>query len=641
MADGTKSLTGTISSDKAIRARLAARSLAREDALAGDPFPLLRYEWPELIIRDPYELELFAKHCQRKDHLDLRLDDFQIELIRCPFDGKHTQAFMGGGTGLGKGFCTGGMIINLWFSLFDGVDNEDYCKIVIVGPTIDHLIKNMFADTKTWRRRMTSHKNGCEEVEIQIEKLIDKRNDQHSVTMANTSSGEAMSGAHSPKTMYVFEEASAVPFSYYNDSLSQAKFLIAVSNPRLPSGWFYEGYPKEFTNGIKTIQSSAGPRRIFSLGAIDCLNVRAKRLEQLLAPTCGIAIEGVNFAPGDQIPMSMKPFVKPLITGQTCYDRCEILKNTRPKEEVEWAVYGRFPRHNSLLMLFDPGWKTESVAKHRELENEKLQKSILVKACGLDVGGSATGDPSCLALGDVVGCKNITLFKEKNLAILKGMVYATCRENGIDLKSGNYPIAIDVIGIGQMLADQMEMEGVWAIRVQNQGGVIRNGEDYVNRRTEVFGDLAELIDPKCTDTDKIFALPDDDMLWEELHALEKIYQGNGRRFILIPKRRPPNQQGGAKIVDNRQSIEEKIKRSPDRADAVSLLGQAIRELPEFGYTTYSQFDPSMKLKKYEPFTGTNEILVTYWSGSKKKMSKEEFVLKFGSENPVPFGMAKF
>ncbi len=624
-------LRGKISAKLAKESLLAFRSVAREQALAGDIFPLIRYEWPELIIKDPYELELFAKHCIRKDNLDLRLDDFQVELIRCVFDGKHSQAFMGGGTGLGKGFCVGGIITNLWYSLYSG---PIYSKIVMVGPTTDHLIKNMFADTATWRLKMTSHDSDCEFIDDpHVEGMVDKKDRRHTVTLANTSSGEAISGAHSPNTLYIFEEASGIPSEYYTNALSQTKFLIAVSNPRLPSGWFYDGYPKEFTNGIKTIQSSAGPRKILSVGAVDCLNVRAKRLSGMLSPVCGIDIEGVSFDPGEVIPMDMKPLVRPLIPGQICFDRCESLKLTRPPDEVEWAVYGRFPRSNKMLMLFDPDWKAESIKRHSEIKSK-----ILSKALGLDVGGSKTGDPSCLAIGDVQGVKSLTVFREKNLAILKGLVFATAREHGIDLLTGRYPVAIDVIGIGQMMADQMELEGVWVIRVENNGAVIRNKEDYSNRRTEVYGDLAEYLDPKCVA--EPLALPDDDMLWEELHAIEKIFQSNGRRFSLIPKRRAPSQQG-ARITDNRQSIEEKIKRSPDRADAVTLYGQAIRELPEFMSTTTHQFNPSAKLKRYDPFLGTGDLLVTYWSGKTKKVTKEEFVAEFGSESPIPFGTKIF
>ena len=599
--------------------RIAAKLLAFRKLQSGDPFPIIRYEWPELIITDKDELAVFAKFCERKDNLNLRLDDFQVDSLNAVFDGNHTQLYLSGGTKLGKGFLIGGLVTNLWWNLYQD------CKIVLVGPATEHLKLNLFGEACTWRRRMASFKDGSIPCDVQKEVIEEPGRSSHAMKLANTSAGESLSGNHSSATMFIFDEASSSPDDFYNNALSQARFLIGISNPRAPSGWFYRAFASEkgFSSGSKTVQATTGPRRLISVGAISCLNVKAGRLSMNVAPPKGINLEGRDLKPGEPIPVELRKNIQPLIPGQICLDHCQALMETCSKDEVEWRVYGRFPDSSSDFMVFQPSWQQASTDRWN-----KIHEKIECRAVGIDVASSIDGDYTAIAIGDTQGMKEIILERNPNLTDLRGFIYASCRMRGMELQDGFIPVAIDAIAIGKNLASEMADEGCNVIAVENNKVAERDKELYGNRRAEVYGELACLLDPRLTD--EPWAMDDDPALWEELFALERIYMANGRAFRITPKKRSPAQRQ-MKIQDNRSSVAEKIGRSPDRSDAISLLGQAIRELPEFSETgNWHQFNPDGVLTSYrnlDLFT----IRAEFMDGAIKDYTKENFIREFGTD----------
>ena len=603
--------------------RKALKFIAIRELHKGFPFSYMRYEWPELIIRDPQELADFKTFCIRKEHLDLRIDDFQVDAYNAVFDQKHLQEFISGGTKLGKGLIVGGFIVNTWFDVYPD------SKIILVGPDVDHVKDNLFAETLTWRRRMSSFQDHSIVVDCQKEKLVDPSFEKHFIIIDNPKTAEGFSGMHSPHSLIVFDEASVQADSRYTDALSQcaSAMLIAISNPRQPSGWFFRGFPRDFEHGFKTVKSDAGPRRIISIGLIDNLNVRAKRVAGIIAPV-DMEVEGEKIPEGEIIPPHLRNRTKPLIPGQGCLQSCTTLMRTAPPDEVEWRVYGRFPRDNAAFVLFQKAWRDEAVKKHQE-----IVKKILPRALGIDVAGSIAGDYCATAFGDVTGCSDIDLRRNPNLMLLKGEIYAMSRERGIDITSGMVPVGIDPLGLGQGLADAMELDGVFIIRVGANSGAERNKEQYGNRRAEIYGDLASAINPQNY-IKSCWALPDNERLWEELFALEKIHMPNGRQWKLQSKRRL-DRAATQRNQDGRDSVEVKIGRSPDTSDAVAILRQAIMELPDYFDQTETQFNPESELRRWEP-RDYGMILVEFWGGKETEMKKEEFVAKYG-ENPKCFG----
>lgn len=611
-------MNGTITQSEAKLSEKASRIQAIKYLHLGDPFPFIRHEWPSLIITDPAEKAEFEKHLLRKTDKDLRIDDFQYDAILSVFNGRHTQLYLSGGTKLGKGLIVGGIIVNIWYSLY-----QESCKIILVGPTTNHLKRNLFGEACKWRAMMSSYISGDEPCEILKESIEDPANKAHLIVLANTDSGEGMSGNHSLATLFVFDESSGVPDDHYNQALSQCKFLIAISNPRMTSGWFHRGFPADFDSGSRTVNATTGPRRIISIGGIHCLNVRARKLMSNISPIGGMEICGKWFDEGKLIPLEYQDAVKPLIPGQVCYDLRLALEASRPKDEVLWAVYGKFPQTNKEFMLFSSAWR--SCKKGTPSKDIDISESV---AIGFDVAASINGDYTSIAFGNTLGCKEIFVDHTPNLMDLKGHFYALCRNRGIDPQAGFVPIAIDSIGVGKGLADALEADGCLILRVENGRAAEHNKEQYHNRRAEVYGELAQAMDP--TLNEKPFTIPDDQSLWEELLAVEKIYTPTGRQFKIIPKRRPPAQKS-VNITDNRQSMEEKIGRSPDKADSVTLLYQAVQLLPEYGPDSMSQFNPSKVLKKYE--VEERGLLKTYichfMDGTTVDYSEREFVELFG------------
>ena len=302
---------------------------------------------------------------------------------------------------------------------------------------------------------------------------------------------------------------------------------------------------------------------------------------------------------------------------------CETLKRTVPADEVEWRVFGRFPKDAKAFSLFQSTWWEASVAKHKELEGK-----IQARALGLDVAGSEAGDYCALAWGDHKGCQKIDLIRNPNLMMLKGEIYHMASQNGIELKGGYVPVAIDCMAMGAGLADAMEMDGVYIIRVGGSSAAVRGKEIYMNRRAEVYGELAASLNPQLIQKQP-WALPDDDFLREELFSLERIYL-TGQKFKLNSKRKL-DAASKARNQDNRDSVEEKIGRSPDRSDAVSYLLQAVRETPEYFDEVVDQFDPTKYIRSFQDL-GCGEMLVTLFDGKVTKIPKDIFHEKYG-ENP--------
>lgn len=965
------STTGKISDADLRESKRALKAIAYKFLFKkNDPYEFIKYEWPDLVITDKEELKEFKKYCQRKDWLDIRLDDFQVDIIKSCFDRKHSQIFVSGGTKLGKGFTVGGIVVNVWFSLYKE------SKIVLIGPDVEHVKRNLFAETLTWRRRMTSFKDETEPVECLTERLTDPGSEQHFVIIANPKTGEGLSGIHSPHPLFCFDEGclddqtevltrngwkkfpdvttadeimtmnpetragfwekpshvhkypwdgdlvyveergvsvamtpshrmpfyfhnqknktsryggfmradsidvagsnkstpacftydaddiefyklppfkserinapemlvkmddwleilgwmasegsfakvkgvkygvvisqkkqdnleriknclrrlgfnfcqtdtgvsskalvvssrrlaehvfsligdgainkrapkfvfdlsirqkkifldafllgdgyiknnsrvyytssrlladdiqtialmtgsrvtkksrggigiqskigertvttkhecfvvtesaksevrwhhrnpvrkhysgyvycltmpshelfftrrnglcvwsgnSGQPDTRYTDSLSQCSsgLFVCIGNPRQPSGFFYRAF-KRFDSGCKTVKSEAGPRRLVSIGLSDCINVRADRVTGIVSPPGGITVDGVEIPEGEVIPENIRHKTRVLIPGQGCRFVCETLKRTVPADEIEWRVFGRFPKEARAFNLFQESWWDAATERHNQ-----IKEIIEYHALGIDVAASEQGDYCSLAWGDSKGCKEIDLIRDPNTVMLKGQIYHIANQKGIELKGGYIPVGIDIGNMGSVLADMMELDGCFVVRVGGQAGA-DNKEIYVNKRAEMYGDLAGAVNPQITHK-AVWALPDDDMLHEELMSLERIFAPDGKRFKLNSKRKLDAAQK-QRNQNNVDSVEEKIGRSPDRADSVGYLYQAVKNLPDYFDDVAEQFDPSKYIRDFKEIGG-GEVLVTHWDGSLSKMDKASFHQKFGQE----------
>jgi hypothetical protein len=108
---------------------------------------------------------------------------------------------------------------------------------------------------------------------------------------SSATAGEAFSGAHGLNTCYVYDEATAHPYSFVENARRNAHRIIALANPRTLGGWFRDGF-KKVPDGqrIAIFPGDMRMRMCMSIGGADCLNVRYQRLKVPVAPKGGLEI---------------------------------------------------------------------------------------------------------------------------------------------------------------------------------------------------------------------------------------------------------------------------------------------------------------------------------------------------------------
>jgi len=568
----------------------AATNLRLEDCRQrcrdGNPSPLIRMQWPDLVIKDKDELWHFKRLCQRDHDLDLRLDDKACKFLKWAFDPTMREMAIKGCTSAGKGHGTS-LFINLWYDIWQ----ED--RIVLISETSTHAKDVMFAEVATWRRMMAHPCKG----EILREGIKDPGVEKHNLVIANPQTGEGLSGRHGGHTLFVFDEASSTPEFLYKNAQQPARMIIAISNPRVLSGWFYNLFPKMNPNDDQIITDRGIRRGLVTFGGPDCLNVRGNRLKDpIYAPPDGLKITTPDgeyeFPEGVEIPKELRKHAKNLIPGQMDIEKFRTTMQDTDKTKVAWAGLGHFPPEDLEFQIIPPSWLDKPVKLWREKSNE-----IKVSAFGLDLASSDDGDECSLTPG---GHKGLlmphTIRKKMTNEEALTWVRGCAASHGIDLFDGTCPIAVDTIGAGgDRFCDILEAAGATVVRCTGNASSDVNPHVYMNKRTELYGELANRLSPDSDDLET-FMIPDDLKLLEEIVAHEKIYATDGIRFRLTPKKK----EAGSKQM----TIKDKIGRSPDRADSAVLCFAAIQESAESGCVT-NQFDPRsviIEIKKQQDGT---------------------------------------
>lgn len=558
---------------------------ARTAALAGDWFPMIRFQWPELIIKDPTDLAYFRKWCERTDNLDLRLDDKQVHLIKMASNPLIWQIAIKGCTSPGKGFVVA-LCINIMYELYRDA------PIILMSQSSDHAKTTLFAEVSTWRRKM---RRPCK-VDILTDGFKDRDNPKHSLIIANPDSGEGVSGKHSNHTVYIFDEATSVPNEMFTNAEAQARLIIAISNPRTLSGWFYDLYPKTDPDKDQIITSRGRKRACITFGGLDCLNVKAGRLHltdgEIWSPPGGIEITDLEgnktYVPeGVPVPDSLKKHIRALIPGQMDIAKYKALSQSADPNEVAWKANGHFPPEDYDIQVVPPSYLERAFAAH-----DKDGSKIPVTAYGLDIAASEDGDETVLAAGgktydcEYEGIKRLHKCRKSNPAQLVQWVVDCARSDGVDLREGNVPVALDVNGIGHSFKPALENAGILVIPILAQASSDMNPKLYKNKRTELYAEFADRIGPNA-DSLSQFMVPRDDQLAREFVAHQKDWSPDMTRFGLNPKRK---KNSGSDNVKKLPSIEEIIGRSPDASDAVVMCYEAIKQSAGDAMVV-AQFDP--------------------------------------------------
>lgn len=509
------------------------------DARDGNPIPYVKLQWPDVV-----------------------LDGFQIETLNAIFNSEITEVYIKGCAGPGKGFAVS-IAVNVWFDVFDE------SKTIISSSSFEDAKKKIFGEISKCRRNRVYSGNHGGEDDVRTKDI--HHNVSHYVIISNPDTGEGMSGQHGPKTLFVFDEASAVSDSMYTNAMKQSRMIVALSNPRTLSGFFRKGFDAaQDPDKNQVVNTPSGRRKLISVGGMDCTNVKNKCLQVQVSPPDGIEIDGRLFEEGESIPDEYYEHVKPIIPGQITYSKyMETMSHVDPNERAVFAE-GKFPSEDLERQVLPGTW----IERHVKVWHENLPVDVFA----LDVAASATGDKSVLAVGSGSGILALHCKRLNDTMELIGWVLEKVKQlYNIDLREAGHPLAVDFGGVGKPVGQRLKEIGVWVHPISGGSSPTFDKKNYANKRAELYGEFALRLSPTGAYKDDPFPLPPKD--WEELrqefNAHEKIYGSDGVKFSLLSK----DKRGRHGTT----SIREKLNgRSPDKSDAVVMLYDTIISMERTG-----------------------------------------------------------
>lgn len=539
------------------------------------------------------------------------LEDWQQDAWEALFDRYHKVIALKGNTGCGKGAWLGMSAVayyDVWNA--DGI-------VTITRDKYETAVKTTFGEVKRWWNRAAVKPQGY---------LMDggvKHIPMHRMSVDCPRTDEGFSGEHTDHVYMQFDEATAVRPSLHDMALTQAHKIAKAFNPRVRSGPCRETYPKRDPDKDQTYVTSQGPIRCITISGERCTNVRMGCMKGTSAPVGGITIEGVRYEHGAQLPTRVQEQLKPIIPGQVCLDEWLTLKNHRDPDFVACFAHGRFPAEDPVHQLFKAAWFIRPNEKHKRWQRlwdiahgrigrkqwwiqkrysdtliRRLDRLLPVQSFGVDVAtGRTEGDENVIAAGGKQGVRALHAAQlYTTTAIVQWVIDTAQNVYGITITNGGFPVGVDMDG-APGVGDGLAARGVRVIECRGNTSSVEPTR-FLNKRAERFGLLADRMNPQgfndyselpraksdpsyspTLDGDaNVFAMPDDSMLEEELTAIEKVYRGADRmKWYVTPKR-------GNEIIDNYEKparvitpLVDILKRSPDRADAVSYMFDACHQ----------------------------------------------------------------
>lgn len=450
---------------------------------------------------------------------DILLDDWQAEIIWHILSGQNTdlnEVTIKGCTAAGKGFAVS-LGACLWFQA------APECKIIITSQRHKHAHDVMFGEVLKCRKRMRHAcpgDNGIQRV---------RQSEQKYIVTVSPFEVEGFSGQHGPATLFVMDEATAVPEDRWDQAKTQAACMVALANPRTMSGWFRGTFPSASLDKTQVIEISGGRRYVVTVGGSDCMNVR----------------EGAAIIP-----------------SQITRERYMALKEHPNPRWSRVMADGLFPEEDEDFLVIVPSWLERHLKAWR--------RDIHVVAFGLDVAASEAGDRTVLAAGGPGGCASVYELQDVDTMRVVGWVVRMAQDKyGIDLKANSTSVVVDMDGLGKGVGDRLAEIGVHVIEFRGNATSEVDSKQYANLRAEAYGELGRRLDPRGAFPDEPWGLPKDADLLEDLCAPERIYSSDGVKFKLTPKDNPAKNYKG-------ETIRQKLGRSPDKGDAVVYLYHGVR-----------------------------------------------------------------
>ena len=531
---------------------LHRRKICRDKCRDGNPWPLVAYQWPSLIIKDPVEAKFFEGEIGDLNNPCLRIDWWQRLGVESAFRPKYSEIFFKGNRGAGK-TCIVGMVYNLYFDCYDTL------KAHCTSANYAHTRQYLMGEVKSWRQLM--HNPAPAHV---LHDQIHAGEDKYIkiINPAANSRGEEFSGIHPKadgKVIFAFDESSAVQKLFYEQALDGANLIFAMSNPRTTIGWFRDAYRPlgDKEDEIGECLAPKGKRLCITVGGLDCANVKYERLRGPVGPPGGIEVRGKRYEQADEIPKDIwQEDLLPLIGGQIDLTMYRQIRNHPEKWWGDCFADGKFVKEDAEKQVILGSW----LQRHRDAWKE-TKDQIKVEAFAYDAARSVNGDDNVLATGGVDGCREIIQWKCKDLTESCDKIIAIAQGYGIDLTLTQHPVVVDVVGVGAGAADILRKLGVWVI--EHHAGMKSQWwpKECLGLRTETYHIMGRRLSPADYWGQKPWPIPTCEVLAQELTAPLKIYpEGDRSRFKLEPK----------------DTVKTKlVSGSPDRADALVMLWYGI------------------------------------------------------------------
>ena len=141
--------------------------------------------------------------------------------------------------------------------------------------------------------------------------------------------------------------------------------------------------------------------------------------------------------------------------------------------------------------------------------------------------------------------------------------------------------------------------------------------------------IRDRLDPDESWVAPPWALPPDSLLRQDLCAPEKIYDSDGFRFRITPKKRQPG------MPENQATLTEKLGRSPDRGDAVVYLHWGVltgEQVSTEGLSVYNiKQASSLPGPTAERPSGCDKVIGAVCRGKK---SRRRHTSPFGPRSPT-------
>lgn len=495
-------------------------------------------------IVDPIQ---FAKLCWPK----VTFYRQQQEMIYSVRDNNET--FVVAGNMLGKDYVAA--FIVLWFFM-----SRHPCRIVTTSTKdkhLDVLWGEIGRFVRESRYPLDSRRGGLLIVKHhEINKMVDGQRCPLSYVIglvANDQTAESFQGHHVAqtgdgvsRTMFVGDEASSLPDSYYTMADTWANRKLIFGNP-----WPCENFFKHAVKGKPGTKDHGGDipdpnnnhfyRKIIQVKAIDSPNVRYGIARKKAGKSSKILIPGV------------KPYH-------------EYLKNRRLWDAVRQCVCLDAEFYEGAeTLLYPPDWLNRA---------EQIAARLVAKRRGeaMGVDPAEGGDSSAWAIIDHRGLIELLAKKTADTTEVTNQTLALANQFQIP----DERIFFDRGGGGKQHVDRLRLQGRKvktvafgeSVMPQRRRGITpmeqRIGHDevkyaYRNRRAQMYGILRELLDP----TQVGFGLPARyPELRRQLAVMPLRWDGEGR-MVMLPKHKRNKD-------DKRETLTELVGHSPDEADALVL-----------------------------------------------------------------------